>query len=468
MRSKTGLTQAKGVIKSNVKAKQALPGLTKDAGSFLKQRQNMKGRELRHGSGGGAVTNGTAPSNIGALQADALHRHGEFERHTSTPASSSCGAKEATSTMSTNYGREAENTRKKFYTELRRVLSSADVIIEVLDARDPAACRNEELEREVGHAGKKLVLLLNKIDLIPKSAVEAWQHHLQRSFPAIAFKAAHGSVRRPTHAMTSVANAPDGLLQSMHAVVGADELMQLLKNYARTAGSKRKGHVSVGVVGYPNTGKSSVINSMKRHSAVETGGRAGVTKTMQEVQLDSKVTLIDSPGVVFEGSSDDPSVILRNVVRIENVADPIGVVEALIAKSPRAALLQYYGMQRDFALPNEFLIHVAQTRGKLQRGRGLDLQSAAKSVISDWTTGKFRYYVLPPMTAAVDAAMEEMDEAAVVSTFAPQLDVDALLNGQGDMPAVLDTPREQTGDGDVAMDSCGAATVEVDMVARAA
>ncbi|CAE7758430.1 gnl3, partial [Symbiodinium sp. CCMP2456] len=93
---------------------------------------------------------------------------------------------------------------------------------------------------------------------------------------------------------------------------------------------------------------SEVINSMKRHSAVETGGRAGVTKVMQEVQLDSKVTLIDSPGVVFEGDSEDPSVVLRNVVRVESISDPVAVVEALAVKAPRQALLDFYGLQADF------------------------------------------------------------------------------------------------------------------------
>merc|ERR1712226_1546155 len=153
--------------------------------------------------------------------------------------------------------------------------------IEVLDARDPSSCRSQELEKEVLAAGKKLVLLLNKIDLVPKHAVEAWKKHLQRSFPTVTFKAARSGAKRPTHAMTNAENAPEGLLRSTHGVVGADELMQLLKNYARMGTGKVKAHVSVGIVGYPNTGKSSIINSMKRHNSVQVGGRAGVTKVMQ-------------------------------------------------------------------------------------------------------------------------------------------------------------------------------------------
>ena len=59
-------------------------------------------------------------------------------------------------------------------------------------------------------------------------------HRFQRSFPTLAFKCARGGTQRVTHAATSASRAPEGLLRSSHAVVGADELMQLIKNYART------------------------------------------------------------------------------------------------------------------------------------------------------------------------------------------------------------------------------------------
>jgi len=442
----------------------------KDAASFLKQRLNQKVKNLRQlpnlevdddmegmdDEGSGCF----ATPSLEAIQVNAARRGDEFG------VSSEVAENEEAAL--TNANREAENTRKKFYTELRKVLRSADVIVEVLDARDPGACRSQALEREVTNSGKRLILLVNKIDLVPREAVEAWIKHLQRSHPAIAFKACHGGAQRATHAMTSASGASDGLLRSTHAVVGAEDLMQLLKNYSRQQGTQMKGHISVGVVGYPNTGKSSVINSMKRHSAVETGGRAGVTKVAQEVQLDSKVTLIDSPGVVFEGSSNDPSVVLRNVVRVESVADPVAVVEALISKAPREALLNFYGLS-DFKDVSDFLIHVAQVRGKLKKnaggaGAGLDLASAARAVISDWTTGKFRYYVLPPASSNHDAAVAEAETAEVVTSLAPALDIDALFSGRGEDPSVLGAPREE--DEDAMCDDEGGIEVDVSGMRR--
>ena len=83
--------------------------------------------------------------------------------------------------------------------------------------------------------------------------------------------------------------------------VGVDSLMNILKNYARVEGEdkKLKQLITVGVVGFPNVGKSSLINSLKRSKATATGNTPGVTKSMQEIQLDKNIVLIDSPGVVL-------------------------------------------------------------------------------------------------------------------------------------------------------------------------
>ncbi|CAJ1432632.1 unnamed protein product, partial [Effrenium voratum] len=362
-----GPQNPKGVKKVNVKPGKGTPkpqklGTQKDAASFLKQRLNQKVKNLRIPGEDGMELE----ASVHELLSDAARRGEEFAEQCQAEPTEEEGP-------SGNANREAENTRKQFYTELRKVLRAADVIIEVLDARDPGACRCSALEREVTSSGKRLILLLNKIDLVPREAVQAWMKHLHRSHPAIAFKACHGGATRATHAMTSAGNASDGLLRSTHAVVGADELMQLLKNYSRQSGTHMKGHISVGVVGYPNTGKSSVINSMKRHSAVETGARAGVTRMAQEVQLDSKVTLIDSPGVVFEGSGNDPSTVLRNVVRVESVSDPVAVVEALALKAPRQAWAKAHNVQRPAAASRRRLVSLIVILLQYPKARASDV-----------------------------------------------------------------------------------------------
>lgn len=81
------------------------------------------------------------------------------------------------------------NTSKKAYVrELKKVVEASDVIIQVLDARDPEGCRSKELEAQILSAGKKVLLVVNKIDLVPPQNARMWQRYLRREFPCILFK----------------------------------------------------------------------------------------------------------------------------------------------------------------------------------------------------------------------------------------------------------------------------------------
>jgi len=326
-----------------------------------------------------------------------------------------------------------DNTRKAFYRDLRKVIEQSDILIEVLDARDPNSCRCPELEQEILERGKKVVLVMNKIDLVPQDATVAWLEHLRREFPTVAFKAARtsksGGAERPVHTSAKAEQASAGLLSSAAAVVGADRLMSLLKNYSRISADKKRA-ITVGVVGYPNVGKSSVINSLKRSAAVKVGATAGMTRTVQEVQLDSKLTLIDSPGVVFAGDQSDPSVVLRNAANVETLADPCGVVDALLQRAPRAALLRHFCVA-DFSDVQGFLVQIARLRGKLKKGGAANLEAAARLVLTEWTNGKLRYYCLPPKVHGVKEQNAELAASAkVVPAYSKELDIDALFRDE--------------------------------------
>lgn len=89
------------------------------------------------------------------------------------------------------------------------------------------------------------------------------------------------------------------MLQSNKSI-GTEELLQVLKNYCRNDSSNKKNKhaIIVGIIGFPNVGKSSLINSLKRSRVAPIGNTPGLTKAIQEIQLDKDIILLDCPGVI--------------------------------------------------------------------------------------------------------------------------------------------------------------------------
>jgi nuclear GTP-binding protein len=155
---------------------------------------------------------------------------------------------------------------------------------------------------------------------VPQEVVQQWLAYFRQELPTIAFKAAtkragviaHG--RMPSTPADAAAEGTASALLSTSECLGADTLLQLLKNYTRNQGIKTA--IAVGVVGMPNVGKSSIINSLKRSKVAAVGNAPGVTASVQEVQLDKKIQLLDSPGVVFASAEDDAAAALRNAIKV--------------------------------------------------------------------------------------------------------------------------------------------------------
>ena len=147
---------------------------------------------------------------------------------------------------------------------------------------------------------------------------------------------------------------------------GADALIKLLKNYCRNKDIKTSIHV--GVIGYPNVGKSSLINSLKRSKVCGVGATPGFTKTAQLVQLDKNIKLLDCPGIVFATGASEIDVLLRNCIKVENIEDPANAVAHLIQRVGTREMMRLYAVA-EFSTPIEFLATLAQQRGKLKKVR---------------------------------------------------------------------------------------------------
>jgi len=202
-----------------------------------------------------------------------------------------------------------------------------------------------------------------------------------------------------------------------------------------------KSSVMVGVVGYPNVGKSSLINSLKRTKVVGVSPVAGFTKSVAEVVLDKQVRLLDSPGVVFD-DSDQGAVLLRNCLSPDTLEDPTPAVQALLERVPPTELMVLYAIPSfDPNDSHTFLAHVARKKGKLRRGGIPDLTATAKAVLKDWNTGKVKFYTAPPEDEAHLEGLE--GEAQILSSFAPEFNPQDMMEQDTRLLSGLAREQEQ-------------------------
>jgi len=290
---------------------------------------------------------------------------------------------------------QKDSSKKAFFKEFKKVVAAADVVLEVLDARDPLGSRSPTVERQILNLdpNKKIILVLNKIDLIPKKNVEEWLAYLRNDYPTIAFKASTQQQRQNLgRGKVSTKSARDNQLH-VSECLGADTLIDLLKNYSRSLALKQA--ISVGIIGFPNVGKSSIINSLKRSRAVTVGAKPGVTRTTQEVVLDKNIKLIDCPGIIFADDMSEGDAALRNCLNIDQLQDYTLPVQAILSRCTKEQLITLYKIPL-FADVTDFLRLVAERRGKVLRGSIPDYQAAAKMVVQDWNGGRIPYYCIPP------------------------------------------------------------------------
>lgn len=303
----------------------------------------------------------------------------------------------------------ADSSRIAFGKVFKQIIAISDIILYVLDARDPSGTRSEEVERQIiaAEAGsKRLVLVLNKCDLVPPAVLKGWLAYLRCFFPIV-----------PIQASISVSNSVTFTHKYLAAKRSSETLLSALKSYAKTQASGCS--IAVGVIGYPNVGKSSVINSLLscvsrgNPSACPTGAEAGVTTGIREVKLDNKLKLLDSPGIVFPSEnallskSDVRSrLILLNALPPKQIIDPIPAVSLLLQRlssSPSLyeKLLGTYGCpaltpSADGDVTMNFLIQVARKTGRLGKGGVPNVNAAAMTVITDWRDGRVQGWIEPP------------------------------------------------------------------------
>ena len=244
---------------------------------------------------------------------------------------------------------------KNFWRIVNDVIQKSDIILEVADARFPVESRNEELEKKVKRAGKKLIIVLNKCDLVSKGAL--------------------GKIKN---------KIPDSVFVSSKENFGTT----ILRKKILAAASRKD--VVAGIVGYPNTGKSSLINMLKHSSAAKTSKESGLTRARQMIRIDRKIVMIDTPGVLQYMEKDKSKLVLLNVISAAQAKEPdipaMEIIERLAKENP-SALEKFYGIEIKEG-PYETLEEIGRKLRRFKKKGEVDIDSVSRKIIDDWQSGK--------------------------------------------------------------------------------
>ena len=245
-----------------------------------------------------------------------------------------------------------------------------DLIIELVDARVPVSSRNPDIDK-LG-ANKARLVLLNKSDLASESYNEAWSSY----FKSLGYHVV--KVNSRTGAGLKQINGV--VLEACKEKIERDRRRGILNRPVRAM-----------VVGIPNVGKSTFINSFAGKACTKTGNKPGVTKGNQWIRLNKSLELLDTPGILWPKFEDQK--VGLHLAFIGSINDEILNKEELaleLFKFLRGHYLpvlkeRYQFTEETLDSPLE---HIARIRSCLAKGNEPDIKKAANILIDDFRSGK--------------------------------------------------------------------------------
>ena len=327
------------------------------------------------------------------------------------------------------------------WRQLWRVIERSDIVVQIVDARNPLLYRSIDLERYVHEVDESKInlLLINKSDLLTVEQRSLWADYFQSNRITYRFWSAewawsdccdsteledsHDHHRRPLQ---------ETELDESIRIATRDELLDTFEQLRSSTG--RESSITVGMVGYPNVGKSSTINALYGEKKVAVAATPGKTKHFQTLIINDRLCLCDCPGLVFPTvTSTKAELVVNGILSIDQLRDYIGPVSLICQRIPRPLLQLTYGIRLplssssslsnpyddDYSLskphmefeqdpslhwygstsstPHGLLTIIASMRGFMKAGHGMpDESRAARLILKDYVNGKLLYCHPPP------------------------------------------------------------------------
>jgi len=258
----------------------------------------------------------------------------------------------------------------KAVRQMKEDIKLIDLVIEIVDARIPLASRNPDIDTLAQH--KARLILMNKSDLADAKRTEEWE----------AFFSAKGF-----QVVTLDSRKKNRMKQVSQKI---EEACKEKRERDRRRGIKNR-PIRAMVVGIPNVGKSTFINSFAGKAAAKTGNKPGVTKGKQWIRLNKDTELLDTPGILWPKFEDQT--VGLHLAWIGAIADNVLNVDELVLLLISFLQEQYPGiLQERFSVDesaetSDILIEIAKNRNCIRKGNEIDYSKAATLVLDEFRSG---------------------------------------------------------------------------------
>lgn len=255
--------------------------------------------------------------------------------------------------------------------QMQEDIKLIDLVIELVDARIPLSSRNPDID-ELGKQKARLILM-NKADLASEEQTKAWMAYFRDK--------GYYAVKLDSRNRAGMKSISEVIMEACKEKIERD----------RRRGIKNR-PVRAMVVGIPNVGKSTFINTYAGRACAKTGNKPGVTKGKQWIRLNKNVELLDTPGILWPKLEDQR--VGLYLALIGSIKDEIlntdelslELIEILKKNYPGVLKERYQAMENE--APAEILIQIARNRNCVKKGNELDYSKAASLVLEEFRSGK--------------------------------------------------------------------------------
>lgn len=292
------------------------------------------------------------------------------------------------------------------WRQLWRVIEKSDLVCQILDARNPLLFRCPDVEKYVKEVDtrKRVLLIINKADLLTKRQRFFWAKYFKSSKLDYVFFSAQAEENDNATSSPSSSDAPQ---QKAIRVLSSAELIEHFSVLCpEPIDPSKSSRIVVGLIGYPNVGKSSTINVLVGEKKVAVAPTPGKTKHFQTLNLTDEIMLCDCPGLVFPtvvGTKAD--MVCDGLLPIDQTRDFTSPIQLVCDRIPRDFLEQKYGIALPALLPDEHgrkptaeevLNAYAFVRGFMTQSGLPDQSRAARIILKDYVQGRILYCHPPP------------------------------------------------------------------------